>query len=96
MQKLILFCATAALALACSDDKGSKKPSPKFDDVPRTGLESCAKSESLCVLDENGEPIAGAQVMVGPAINAPFTGNFLTAGEDGGAPIPAAWSDRNR
>ncbi len=48
-------------------------------------------SAILSVQDINGIPIAGAQVMIGEALNVPFTNNLFVTDSLGNINIPANW-----
>lgn len=49
-------------------------------------------AEMITVVDENQQPVSGAQVMIGYAQNNPFSGNVVTTNGNGTANVPAGWS----
>lgn len=88
MKKISLFLALA-LVIACSEDEKKTKPKPGNEDA--TQWAQC-KGEGVLVVNESGAAITGAQVLIGEALNTPFTGNFLVSGGDGMVPQPAGWT----
>ncbi len=54
---------------------------------------SYAQQQNLSVVDETGQPIAGASVLVGFEAGVPFEGNVLTTNANGAAALPAGWKD---
>ncbi len=58
------------------------------------GSRDVAKAiQGLNVVDEDGKAIAGAQILIGTKLNAPFAGNFVTTDGTGHIDLPAAWTD---
>lgn len=88
MKKALLALAIPALLVGCSKDDKSKKPSSgvtsSFFWLQETNL--------LTITSVDGQPIAGAQILIGNALNAPFSGNFITTDASGQVEIPAAWN----
>lgn len=50
-----------------------------------------ANATRLHILSENRAPIAGAEVLIGTAANAEFSGNVLTTDQNGYVDVPADW-----
>ncbi len=50
-----------------------------------------AFAESLRVVNEAGQPVAGATIMLGYEAGNPFNGNILRTGADGSVGIPTDW-----
>jgi hypothetical protein len=46
---------------------------------------------NLTITDTAGQPISGAQVMIGEDTNLPFSGNILTTDQNGNVEIPQVW-----
>ena len=58
-----------------------------------SGLTIWETPESLLlVVDESNQPIAGAQVLIGSALNEPFAQNFLVTNSQGQLTLPPAWT----
>lgn len=61
-------------------------------------IEKPVKSQSLheapliTVLDQNDQALKGAQILIGDALNNPFSGNFLTVNDAGQVEVPAEWT----
>lgn len=50
-----------------------------------------ANGAQLLIISENGQPIIGADVLVGPSIGTPFTNNHFQTDLNGQVSIPAEW-----
>ncbi|MEN0058457.1 MAG: hypothetical protein AAGB31_06455 [Bdellovibrio sp.] len=87
MKKLFMALAIPALFVGCSKDEKPKKPSTDG------GVHSMFWQEQphFAVTNYNNEPIAGAQILIGEALNVPFEGNFLTTDEAGRVALPSSW-----
>ncbi|MBX3041488.1 MAG: hypothetical protein KF789_12340 [Bdellovibrionaceae bacterium] len=85
-KKWILLICLSAFLWSCSDDDGGKRsPKPKVDYGEQEAL------GFISVLDENDRPLNGAKVLIGNALNSPFSGNFLTTNQRGQVMAPEAW-----
>ena len=84
---LIALVCTAALS-ACAPASNSLKGKI------HTGTDGSRIYEAgtLAVVDGAGKPIARAQILIGQSLNNPFSGNFLTTGEDGTIAAPTEWT----
>ncbi len=51
-----------------------------------------AQAGQILVTDLAGQPVAGAQIMIGQRISEPFAGNIIVTDKSGHAPIPASWT----
>ena len=51
----------------------------------------CYADQQLTVVDEAGQPVANATILLGFEANNPFDGNVLTTSDAGTASIPADW-----
>jgi hypothetical protein len=47
---------------------------------------------TLAITDQDAKPLAGAQVLIGQALNSPFQGNFLKTDSSGLLKAPAEWT----
>lgn len=89
LKKLMMAALLPALMVGCSDknSKSTKGGGKFFDEM----LTFSAPALTITSLDDT--PLAGAQVLIGAAENAPFSGNFLTTDENGQVVLPADWTD---
>lgn len=88
MKKLMMALAMPGLLIGCSQDsKPNIIESRGFFD--QLWLQD-AQLISVRTLDD--QPLAGAQILIGDALNAPFSGNFLTTNSEGQVEIPATWT----
>lgn len=101
-----LCLANLNLLTACSKDKDDRKdPDPKQLQWSKEtqGKEQNffqalyhfikgPEAEYIAVMDENGAPIASAQVMIGNKENSPFAQNIFTTDSNGHIPLPANWN----
>jgi|GEM_PF-1110463 len=81
------------VALACSRPgvENQSQYAQKARALWQQALATFASRNQILVTDENGQGVSGAQVLIGTALNAPFSGNFLVTGADGSVAIPEAW-----
>jgi hypothetical protein len=85
------LCSLFMLFSACSnhsDSNSGKSPNQALDQgVVQVGLNQAPR-----IIDENGQPISGAQVLIGMSQGQPLANNFLTTGKDGHFAAPAGWT----
>ncbi len=90
-----LLVILAALAItACSEDKDKPKPeasSDKFLHWMQNG--PVAQNRILRVVNQNGEALAQAEILIGESMNRPFTNNFIQTEEDGSFIAPPEWQN---
>lgn len=87
VKKLALFLAAMTVVVGCSqDDKKTKKPEGNARNFAQ------CTGDGILVADETGTALAGAQVLIGDAVNSPFSGNFLTSDANGFVARPAGWT----
>lgn len=87
MKKLMMALAIPALLVGCNKDK-PKKPGTESS----AGFFETLNVNHISVKTLDDQPVAGAQILIGDALNAPFSGNFLTADANGQIEIPAEWT----
>lgn len=75
---------------ACSKDSGEKK-TPKPGGL--TALVQAQDDSVITIVDLDGKPLVGAQVLIGPEKDQPFAGNFLVTDAQGQFTAPADWQD---
>ena len=95
MTKAIFSLAILGLALqltGCSKDKTETLQSDIIDRVRWTAADPDAATQ-IKVVNQFGEPVANAQVLIGQAQGAPFKGNFLQTNQAGIAVIPREWTE---
>lgn len=91
-----LFFASTLLTFSmgfsgCSKDKTEK---PKSDNVIRVQWEKVSPNEvaQIKVINQFGESIAQAQILIGQTQGNPFRGNFIETDKNGVALIPKEWT----
>lgn len=90
--KIVSLILMSILSISCSKDE-----QPRRQNVFSEGLQGLIQnwqtaSTQFKVVDTNGKALAGAQVLIGMAVNQPFTENFMATGPDGLVTAPAAWT----
>jgi hypothetical protein len=94
--KLILTPALTALLLFSGCDKnnpGKDSSTSKLSgNATFSWSEKTSENPEIKVFNQFGEPIEGAQILIGDAQDTPFRGNFLTTNRSGSAVIPAEWT----
>lgn len=85
---------TALVLTSCGQTSGSnqsgiaeaiaRKPKP---------VKIQAQAGLIQVIDMNGTPVAGAQVMIGSRVGMPFSGNMVTTDANGQVAAPNDWRD---
>ncbi len=85
---LSLVTALSLLTFSCS----KKSDTPKSEIARFLWTEQATATAAIKVLNEFGEPIESAQVLIGNAQGTPFKGNFLNTNSKGIAQIPTDWA----
>lgn len=88
MKKIMMALAMPALLVGCAKDSTPKKPES-------SGISSMfwtQEANIISIQSIDNEPIAGAQILIGDALNAPFEGNFISTNDAGQAEIPTEWT----
>lgn len=94
MTKAIFILAVLGLALqltGCSRPQTETLQSEIVDRVRWTAADPDAATQ-IKVINQFGEPIAGAQVLIGQAQGTPFKGNFLQTNSAGVVVLPKEWT----
>jgi hypothetical protein len=87
---LLSILSAAVILTSCSKDEK--------DDKKKSGLEgqgvylTQAQRNTLTVTDAAGTALAGAEVLIGSAVDQPFTANFLVTDASGNFTAPDAWT----
>ncbi len=59
-----------------------------------TSLLSFSKqAATFSILDQDGQPVPNAKIMIGPRENVPFPGNVVRANDKGALAAPSEWTD---
>lgn len=92
--KLILtpVLAAALLFSGCDKDKKTTKDENLSRNASFVLSPKTAENAEIKVFNQFGEPIVGAQILIGDAQNNPFRGNFITTDRLGSALIPSDWT----
>ncbi|WP_374074210.1 hypothetical protein [Bdellovibrio bacteriovorus] len=91
MKKLMMALAVPALFIGCSKDDKPKKPSSNAP-TSFSSLFWAQETNLITIKTIDDQPLAGAQILIGDALNAPFSGNFLTTDANGQVELPAGWT----
>ncbi len=83
---------TKFLNIALAQTLLAATAAPAF--AQNTGTFEVPAAFNLTVTDTLGAPVSGADVMIGQAPNAPFTGNIFKTDQDGRIELPANWIDQ--
>lgn len=88
--------ATLLLFTGCDKDKGDKNEANTATSVAdsMTGFtweKKIRANAEIKILNQFGEPIEGAQILIGDAQGNPFRGNFISTDRQGLAAVPADW-----
>ncbi len=87
------FCIVATTSLTLSLTAQAKHHSLGYQRVlPYFEVKPNLRNGSFRVEDEDGQPVGGAQVLIGAAQDIPFNGNFLNADALGRVAIPNQWT----
>lgn len=87
MKKMLMALAIPGLLVGCSKEDKPAKPS----NLSFFGLFQGQSTNQITIINTNDQPIAGAQILIGDSLNAPFSGNFIQTDANGNAEIPAGW-----
>lgn len=87
MKKLMMALAMPALLIGCSKDTTKKEGTRGISE-----LFWAQESQVITIKSIDDRPIAGAQILIGDALDAPFAGNFIVTNEAGQVAIPAGWT----
>lgn len=89
MKRLMMAALLPVIVAGCSDTKNlTQTPNPGGSD---RNIKISANQLTITSID--GLALPGAQVLIGDALNSPFSGNLLTADASGQVEIPTAWTD---
>lgn len=89
MKKLMMALAVPALLAGCSDNQ---KTQNQVDSEGLAGLFWQQNTNIISVRTLDDQPVANAQILIGDALNSPFSGNFLSTDKNGNVEIPAGWN----
>ena len=97
-RKLWLVALLALTIIACSDDNDKEDGGEDFHSASLVhGDQSLnnylvPQSTDLIVVDLEGQPIAGASVLLGNDVDSPFKGNQLVTDANGEVALPKSWT----
>lgn len=92
----VLFITLALALTGCSKDLSKEMNHQSADalwKMRQASMTDAEKMNTLRVVDMTGQAVAGAQVLIGNALNEPFAANFVTTTKDGSFQAPAEWAD---
>ncbi|HEX4925425.1 MAG TPA: hypothetical protein VFV50_15130 [Bdellovibrionales bacterium] len=89
LKRLFTIILPLLIAAGCNQNQTGENPPPQ---VPETQERDRARAGQMLVVGADGKPLAGAKVLIGLALNQPFSGNFLTADSNGLITVPVAWT----
>lgn len=85
----LLSAALVVFTLGCSKNKSE---TPKSEIVRFLWSEKNQAEANIKILNQFGEPVAQAQILIGASNGTPFKGNFLTTDKSGQALVPSTWT----
>lgn len=95
MKQSLLLSLSALLLISCSD---SQEIRPSLD--RQAGIEIWGQTaiqfpeeRILKIVNQNGAPIANAQILIGSGLDQPFVNNFITTDGQGVFIAPAEWTE---
>ncbi|XGC79838.1 hypothetical protein ACES2L_10905 [Bdellovibrio bacteriovorus] len=88
MKKMLMALAIPGLLIGCSKDDKPANPSKNSF----FGMFLGQTAHQITVLNADDQPVANAEILIGDALNAPFSGNFITTDANGNADVPAEWT----
>ncbi len=86
---LIFFISVLMLTLGCSIS--TNKISAPSELARFTWSATSAESPTIQILNQYGEPVSQAKILVGQSQDLPFKRNFLTTDQAGQAVVPVDW-----
>ncbi|MGE5086133.1 MAG: hypothetical protein ACM3MG_07495, partial [Bacillota bacterium] len=90
MKRFLMAALVPALLAGCSKPENQSQSSSSGDSIQKI-LQLFSNQITVKTLDD--QAIAGAQILIGDALNSPFEGNLLTTNSAGQVTLPAAWSE---
>lgn len=92
MKKFMMALAIPALLIGCGKEDKPQKPS-EIAATPAPDVIRQARLQNLIMIrTADNKAVANAQVLIGDALDTPFSGNFLTADELGQLNVPTEWA----
>jgi hypothetical protein len=90
----IIFCSSLlGLTVTLSGCSPDKKEDPKSDSLVRAlWSEATPEAGQIKVVNQFGEPVVQAKILIGSAQNNPFRGNFIETDKAGKVQIPKEWT----
>jgi hypothetical protein len=91
--KMILSIALVGLVIGltgCNKDKKGEEPTSQLSRFLWTEKED-VESAQIKVINQYGEPVASAQILIGEAQGNPFKDNFIFTDKFGAAVVPTLW-----
>jgi hypothetical protein len=76
--------------IGCSRPSSTKEPLDQITGI--TGRDPKIRTNQILITDPNGQPVPGAQIMIGQRITEPFAGNLIVTDKNGQAQIPTGWT----
>ncbi|UYL09441.1 hypothetical protein B9G69_002490 [Bdellovibrio sp. SKB1291214] len=89
MKRLMMAALLPVIVAGCTNSNNNSQ-SPL---APGSERAIKVSANALTVTSLDGVALAGAQVLIGDALNFPFEGNFLTTDANGQVEIPASWTE---
>ncbi|MBC7420051.1 MAG: hypothetical protein H7328_04920 [Bdellovibrio sp.] len=92
--KSVLLVGACFLFLSCSKDKKetSKSVISNSNVVRFLWTAQSQETPQINVINQFGEPVVAAQILIGSEADVPFSGNLIQTDQSGIAAIPAEWT----
>lgn len=90
--KIFALSLAVSFVTGCSqDDKDEKKK--KLLGLSQEAMIARSAAQTVAVTDLKGNPIAGAEVLIGTEVDKPFTANFVQSDAQGLVAVPNDWNN---
>jgi len=92
----LLVLPVLMISLIAGSNVGCSKPNHSIESLDQLtgfiGRGPAVRSHEILITDPSGQPVAGAQVMIGQRSAEPFAGNIVVTDRNGRAQTPSRWT----
>ncbi len=90
--KSVLFAALCVLNFSCGENKKETAKSDSSNLVRFHWSTQLQASAQIKIVNQFGEPLPQAQILIGSEVDSPFSGNLVSTNASGIAQIPTDWT----